>query len=170
MNVHWSLAWKTVVKFSLANCPDITSNLSTLTKYRLWNVRRLEMFLSVFKMVRVGWRPCPNFPRHYFYILTNPLISMEQPQTRRPRSTRLTWFPKIKMAQGHRIHQKSKVKGSTENVEPAQIKNCICYVPPTLTRCPSCSGQRTRSDKDQINIKFTWPQCSTQLTLIHVWF
>ncbi len=25
-------------------------------------------------MVRVGWRPCPDFPRHCFYILTNPQI------------------------------------------------------------------------------------------------
>jgi hypothetical protein len=36
----------------------------------------LEMLLSVFKMVRVGRRPCPNFPGHCFYILTNPQISM----------------------------------------------------------------------------------------------
>ncbi len=49
-------------------------------------------------MVRVGRRPCPNFPTHCFYILTNRQISMEQPQTRRPRLTRLTWFPKIRMA------------------------------------------------------------------------
>jgi hypothetical protein len=32
------------------------------------------MLLSVSKMTRVGRRPCPNFPRHCIYILTNPQI------------------------------------------------------------------------------------------------
>ncbi len=117
------------------------------------------MLLSVFTMVRVGRRPCPNFPRHCFYILTNPQILKEWPQMRRPRLTRTTWFMKILMAWE-----------STVNVEPAQIKNNVLNVPPNLTKCPTCTGPGTRSDKDQITIKLPWPQSSTQLTLIHVWF
>ena len=56
---------------------------------------------------------------------------------------------------------------STDNVEPAQIKNNVLNVPPTLTKCPTCSGSRIRSDKDQITIKLPWPQSGTQLTPIH---
>jgi len=50
-----------------------------------------------------------------------------------------------------------KVIESTHNVEQDKIIKNVLYVPPTLTMCPTCSGWRTRSDEDQITIKFPWP-------------
>jgi len=109
-------------------------------------------------MVRVGRRPCPNFPRHCFYILTNPQIFKEWLQMRRPRLTRTTRFMKILMPdnQPSTLNQlRSKITSLmsltlSQNVRPVQVQG---------------QGQtRTRSPSN-----YLWPQSGTQLTPIHAW-
>ena len=92
-------------------------------------------------MVRVGRRPCPNFPRHCFYILTNPQILKEWPQMRRPRLTRTTRFMKILMPdnQPSTLNQlRSKITSLmsltlSQNVRPVQVQG----QGQTRTRSPS---------------------------------
>jgi hypothetical protein len=92
-------------------------------------------------MVRVGRRPCPNFPRHCFYILTNPQIFKEWLQMRRPRLTRTTRFMKILMPdnQPSTLNQlRSKITSLmsltlSQNVRPVQVQG----QGQTRTRSPS---------------------------------
>ncbi len=84
-------------------------------------------------MVRVGRRPCPSFPRHCFYILSNPQILFipcltskmvtEQLQMRRPRLTRTTWYPKIKMATESSKIETERLKNQLTMLNMQRSKN-----------------------------------------------
>ncbi len=115
-------------------------------------------------MVRVGRRPCPNFPRHCYYILSNPQILFipcltskmvtERLQMRRPRLTRTTWYPKIKMAtesskiETERLKNQptmlNKQRSKNTSLMPLQLSQCVQPVQvlgqgQTRTRSPSNS-------------------------------
>ena len=85
----------------------------------------------------------------------------ERPQMRRPRLTRTTWFPKLKMAtESSKIETESFIE-STENVEQAQIKMSLMSL--QFSQCVQpvqVDGQgQTRTRSHQFPL--TPMQCST---------